>query len=416
MKRIEVYIDGLYHQPVQVGLLTAELLKGREVFSFSYHEKWLECFPSLLLDPDLQFYSGRQYPLDATKSNFGLFMDSSPDRWGRKLMERREIVQAKIESRKPRKLFESDYLLGVYDENRQGALRFKLEGNSIFLNDDQQMAAPPFASLRELEAASLRLEEDNTADNSYNQWLNLLIAPGSSLGGARPKASVKDVQENLWIAKFPSKADDRDVGGWEMVIWQLAQKAGINMAPAVIKKFNHKQYHTFLTKRFDRNGTKRIHFASAMTMLGLTDGADAAANISYLHIAEWLIRNSKNPSVDLLQLWKRIVFSILVSNTDDHLRNHGFLLTDGGWELSPAYDINPSIYRSGLSLNITENDNSLEPELAIEVASDFRIKHQQAKQLLAEIQAVVATWQKVATQIGISRSEQEQMSPAFFTT
>lgn len=414
MKRIEVYMDGLHDQPVQVGLLTADQLKGKEVFSFSYHKKWLDSFPSLLLDPDLHLFAGMQY-LSDVKSNFGLFMDSSPDRWGRKLMERREIVQAKSESRKPRKLFESDYLLGVYDENRQGALRFKLEGNSTFLNDDQKMAAPPFASLRELEAASMKLEEDNTADNSYNQWLNLLIAPGSSLGGARPKASVKDVQGNLWIAKFPSKADDRDTGGWEMVIWQLAQKAGVNMAPADIKKFNHKQYHTFLTKRFDRNGTRRIHFASAMTMLGLTDGADAAANISYLHIAEWLIRNSKNPSVDLLQLWKRIVFSILVSNTDDHLRNHGFLLTNGGWELSPAYDINPSIYSGGLSLNITENDNSLEPELAIEAASGFRIKHQEAKQLLAEIQTVVATWQKVATQIGISRGEQEQMSPAFFT-
>lgn len=265
-----------------------------------------------------------------------------------------------------------------------------------------------------MEQASLNLEKEDSVDNpDYLNWLNMLIAPGSSLGGARPKASVKDAQNNLWIAKFPSNFDDRDTGAWEMVVNELAKKSGIQIAEAMIQQFNSR-HHTYLTKRFDRTSdNKRIHFASAMTLLGHSDGTDYQDGVSYLHLAEFIMRNGANVEHDLEQLWRRIVFNICVSNTDDHLRNHGFLLTSHGWTLSPAYDINPIEMGTGLKLNISENDNALDVDLALEVAVFFRVKPQKAKQITEGIKKVVASWKTVATHYKIGRNEQERMSSAF---
>ncbi len=413
-KEILVYADwiGIKNPPALLGILYADLVKGKEIFSFEYSEEWLKSKFAQVLDPDLSFYSGRHY-LNDDKNNFGLFLDSSPDRWGRVLMRRREAILARGENRQERTLMESDYLLGVYDENRTGGLRFKLDETGLFLNQDKSLAAPPITSLNELQAASLRLEEDIN-DEENLKWLNMLMAPGSSLGGARPKASVKDSKNDLWIAKFPSASDTKDVGGWEMIVNALAKSCGLNIAEARIEKLANK-YHTFLVKRFDRKKTQRIHFASAMTLLGYTDNRDSHAGASYIEIADFIITNGANVNEDLKELWKRIVFSISVSNTDDHLRNHGFILTEKGWILSPAYDINPNETGSGLSLNISETDNSLNFELAVEVAEYFRLDKHKAKKIIDVIKSKVSDWKVLADKYGISKREQSMMERAFKT-
>src|SRR5690625_32977 len=309
---------------------------------------------------------------------------------------------------------ESDFLLEVYNKNRMGALRFKTEKKGSFLDDNTEMAAPPFAALRDLEYASLQLEKDDASDNpEYIKWLNMLMAPGSSLGGARPKANIQDTDGRLWIAKFPSQNDQRDIGAWEMLVYHLAILCGIDMAPSRMEQFSHHQ-HTFLTQRFDRedDGT-RIHFASAMTLLGYTDGTDFQDGASYLELVEFLMQHGAAINNDLKKLWTRIVFKICVSNTDDHLRNHGFLLTNSGWILSPAYDLNPTPNSVGLKLNISENDNALDIDLAREVAPYFRIEEKEVTATINLIQQKVRQWKHLAVKLGISRSEMELMRGAF---
>lgn len=412
-KDIYVYMDWQESDsPIQIGVLHSEVLRGKEVFSFENNTDWLTYKQFRALDPDLAQFSGKQY-LPADKSNFGMFLDSSPDRWGRMLMRRREAINARLENRPSRTLTEADYLLGVYDGNRMGALRFKLSPDDEFMDNNKAMATPPWTSIRDLEYASLQLEKENLKDDAeYAKWLNMLIAPGSSLGGARPKANILDNDGALWIAKFPSGHDTKDMGAWEAATAEMAKKCGIEMAECRAQKFSNRQ-HTFLTKRFDRINGKRIHFASAMTLLGYTDGADSAEGISYLELAEWIARNCDNVSQNLEQLWRRIVFNIAVSNCDDHLRNHGFLLTPKGWTLSPAYDINPDEHGMGLKLNISEDDNSLDFELALSVAGYFGLDNATSNEIINQTKKVVSNWQQLATQYGISRSEQEDNAGAF---
>ena len=382
-REILVYADweGL-ETPQMVGTLFSSRSRGKEIFSFEYDEKWLQSSSVQEIDPDLGLFSGIQY-LHDEKSNFGVFLDSSPDRWGRVLMDRRESILARMENRQRRVLNESDYLLGVFDEQRMGALRFKESTTGTFVNDNRSFATPPWTSIRELEQASYRLENDLFEnDPEQLKWLYMLLAPGSSLGGARPKAGVRDTGGALWIAKFPSKEDKFDVGAWEMIVNELAQMAGINVAQAMAQPFHGKQ-HTFLTKRFDRTATgKRLHFASAMTLSGYTDGVSFREGASYLELAEFIIRKGANVIRDLEELFRRIVFFICVSNTDDHLRNHGFVLTTSGWTLSPAYDMNPNPNGAGLKLNISAHDNSLDLNLATEVASFFRLTNHQAATII----------------------------------
>ncbi|MBO4575289.1 MAG: HipA domain-containing protein [Bacteroidales bacterium] len=395
---------------LMVGILSAQQVRGREVFSFEFSDEWLTNYHCKLLDPDLQLFKGRQY-LPEQKNNFALFLDSSPDRWGRVLLDRRESLRAKTEKRQRRNLQESDYLLGVFDESRMGALRMKTDPNGDFLDNDPLYSTPPFTSLRELENAVWKLEQDDDAD--VGSWLQMLLAPGSSLGGARPKANVKDTKGNLWIAKFPSRNDRKDVGAWEALTMSLAKQCNIHVAPFEVRKLNG-FYSTFLTKRFDRTeNNQRIHFTSAMTMLGYSDGYTAGC--SYMELFEWISANCIDVEDNLAEMWRRIVFNIAVSNCDDHLRNHGFLLTNKGWTLSPAYDLNPQEYGDGLSLNITVNDNSLDYSLALEVAKYAGISTGKAEIFIQHTKETVSNWRNLANLYHISRDEQEIMAKAFKT-
>ncbi|MEX5664784.1 HipA domain-containing protein [Pseudomonas neuropathica] len=403
----------------RLGFLHARKTRNTNVFEFEYDPKALADpeLSSITLDPRIGPFEGRQFPGEH-QSRFGVFADSSPDRWGQLLMKRRlerDIRDGLLPSNS--KLFESDYLLGVHDLFRVGALRYKLNDEGNFLDDRDGVAAPPFVELRALEQASLALENDrdNTATEG-REWLRMLIAPGGSLGGARPKASVVDEFGQLWIAKFPSTRDDYDVGGWEMVVNALAVNCGLRVATATARRYAS-DHHCFLVKRFDRTAHgSRHHFASAMTMTNRVDGDDASTGASYLELAEVIMEHGSEPNTDLRELWSRIVFNILVSNTDDHLRNHGFILDPGrGWRLSAAYDMNPVAHADGLKLNITDSDNALDLELAKEVAGYFRVSREDSADIIERIQDVIRLWPEIANALGMSRSEQERMAPAFRT-
>ena len=413
-RSIEVFADwdGL-GAATKVGTLHSRPVPGKEIFSFEYEDAWLRRNDNRVLDPELRLFRGPQYA-GSERPNFGIFLDSAPDHWGRLLMRRRESIQAKREDRMPLPLGESDFLLGVYDKNRLGALRFREAGGAAFQSSDALMAAPPWTSLRDLEYASLLAEREDD-DDKLDPWLALLIAPGSSLGGALPKASVLDTDGSLWIAKFPGKDDDCDVGAWEKLAAGLAAESGIWMSESRLERLSARG-STFLTRRFDRAGAgRRLHFASAMTLLGRSDGADAATEDSYLEIADFIVRNGSRAAEDLRQLWSRIVFSIAVSNTDDHLRNHGFILEPGGWRLSPAFDINPVPQSAGLSLAIDEDDNSLEFGLALSVAPFFRLTPNESRAIVDSVLSSVAAWRERARALGIARGEQERMAGAFRT-
>ena len=399
--------------PILMGTLYAALSREKEVFSFEYDPAWLKCPFVQVLDPGLMLFSGPQYARDG-HDNFGLFLDSSPDRWGRVLMQRQEAQQARAEVRNVLPLLESDYLLGVYDGHRMGALRFRLGDDAPFLDNQEDMAAPQWTKLRDLEYASLQLEQDDAeSDKEYLKWLKMLIAPGGSLGGARPKASVLDENSHPWIAKFPSRRDEINVGKWEYLVYQLARKAGIIIADSDIRNFSG-EYDTFLTKRFDRTEKgERLHFASAMTLLGKKDGDGGDTGVSYIDLADFLIRNGAQANDDLEQLWRRIVFYVCVSNTDDHLRNHGFMLTDRGWALSPAYDINPVATGGGLALNISKEDNSQDLDLVFSIAPYFRVSKDRANEIIQEITAVVRTWPNMAKRLSILSRESSVMKSAF---
>jgi serine/threonine-protein kinase HipA len=409
---IHVYADWVpLAGPKKMGEIHELTVRGKALVSFEYNQEWLSETQVLMMDPDLQFYRGRQYPRGG-RSSFGIFMDSSPDRWGRLLMRRREALAAEKGNSLPRKLSECDFLLGVHDEARMGGLRFRTESSGAFLADDSDFAVPPWTRLRELEQAAVAFESESGSPGEA-EWLSLLLAPGSSLGGARPKAAVIDPSGFPWIAKFPSKQDEEDAGLWEMVVHDLAIRAGLDVPEARLERFS-RYGSTFLVKRFDRSsGGRRIHFTSAMTLLGKNDGASARDGSSYLELAEFIVRSGVEPDRDLSELWKRIVFSIAVSNTDDHLRNHGFLLDSRGWRLSPLYDVNPDPYGSGLSLNISEEDNSPDFNLALEQAGYFHLENRQALLLREQIRDAVAGWKETAEDYGVSRASIARMRPAF---
>ncbi|MGF7231720.1 type II toxin-antitoxin system HipA family toxin [Arachidicoccus sp.] len=392
-----------------IGILSAQLAKGKKVFSFSYDADWLNSREQILLDPDIVWYKGQQYPTG--KENFGVFLDSMPDTWGRTLMKRRASLKALENNEIAPVLYDIDYLLGVHDLSRMGALRFKKNPGGDFLDNDPISPTPPWTSIRELQHGAALLESNEDTEE-VKKWLTMLMAPGSSLGGARPKANVLDEKDNLWIAKFPSKNDTIDKGAWEYLAYRLAINAGIQMSESKIEKVAGK-YHTFFTKRFDREKEQRIHFASAMTMTGKNEELIRDDTPSYLDIVEFIQFSGTHVTEDLHQLWRRIVFNVLISNTDDHLRNHGFILTHEGWRLSPAFDINPSIDKDGLALNIDTDNNALNLQLAKSVGIYFRLDETEMNQTIDKVKSAVSDWQRTASYIGISRSEQTLMSSAF---
>jgi serine/threonine-protein kinase HipA len=412
-RSVHVYVDTeATTEPVLMGTLYAQSGGSQEIFSFEYDPKWLGREQAFAFDPDLQLLGGPQYPAQS-RTNFGIFLDSSPDRWGRLLMQRRENLRARQEGRRPRRLTDWDYLLGVHDETRLGALRLRsLEGGE-FLDRDSQLAAPPITSVRELEAASRGFERhiDEEDNPEYARWLSQLLAPGSSLGGARPKASVRDEKGALCIAKFPSRADSRDMAAWEMLAHRLGEKAGIQLPKARLLDNGERDQSTFLVNRFDRTAKgDRLAFVSAMT---LTQRRDGDAGASYLELVELLQRQGADTLADTHELYRRIVFSILIHNTDDHLRNHGFFLEDRGVRLSPAYDINPSVDRDDLTLAINETETACDVDIARSAHKWYALSLAEADRLIAEVLTGVKTWRNEAKALGIRLSEQEQMAAAF---
>lgn len=396
MKRIEVFIsEG--NADRRLGTLEFDELRGKEVSSFELDGDFV-LRPSVeFLGPDIGLFRGKQYP--TLQYGFGLFQDAAPDSWGRKIIRRRE---------KRGSLRESDYLLGVFDLTRVGALRFKIEGSDVFVNSDGDNPAPPWTMLRTLEGSSRRFEEDD-ADESA---LAVLLRPGTSLGGARPKASVTAPDGSLWIAKFPSKEDDFDTGAWEYLVHILAEESGICVPEAQAQKFS-RAGTTFLCRRFDRDGSRRVPFASAMTMLGCEDRQEDG-NGTYIDIAGFLMQHGAKPDADLPELWRRMAFSLLVSNTDDHLRNHGFIAENGRWRLSPAYDLNANLKRpQSLSLELDAGVPIEGIDVLVEAAEYFRLGKKDANAQLERIRSAVAKWRNVAARLGIPRREQEEMSLCF---
>lgn len=412
---VEVCLDlKRYDSPVLMGTLYSQGGGAGEILSFEYDEAWLKRAEAFEFDPDLALVPGHQYPAQ-NRTNFGIFLDSSPDRWGKLLMQRRENVRARKEGRRPRTLRDWDYMLGVHDLTRLGALRFRPSTEGPFIDNDGRNAAPPITSLRELQAASLQFEQHIQEEDNpdYDRWLTQLLAPGTSLGGARPKASVRDEKGVLCIAKFPSRQDTRDIGGWELVVHRLAARAGIHVPEARALKLAESPYTTFLVKRFDRTaGEKRLAFVSAMT---LTQRADGETGASYLELVDLLQSRGADTKADCEQLFRRVLFNILIHNTDDHLRNHGFFVDVDGIRLSPAYDLNPSIERNELTLAINEVETICDVSIAMDASKSYGLKEQDANRVLKQVQVAVSHWRDVATRLAIARAEQEMMAPAFQT-
>lgn len=395
--------------PVSLGTLRGLSAGSKQLFEFTYDKDWLKHHSRIVLDPQLRFSSGKFYTSEGS-ANFGMFADASPGSWGRALLRRYESSGSRSHSRATKVPDEADYLLRVFDFYRSGALRFKTEADGDFLTSDEQFILPSTSNLRDLELASVMLAEDHSL-KEFDSAMTMLVASGAVLGGKRAKATVIDNDWQMWIAKFPTPKDIVDVGGWEFVAHTMAGLSGINTVPAMLKKLNY-SHHAFMVQRFDRTKRgERLHFASATTMLGYSGSSGVSP--SYLDIAAFLMQNGADVNADLEELWRRIVFNISIRNTDDHLNNHGFLLTDAGWKLSPVFDLNPDPMGQSLSLNISESDNSLSLDLAMSVAPYFRVTQARAKKIAHEIQLVKTQWNKFAVDAGLSKTEQEKMSEAF---
>jgi len=400
-----VYVD-LDGKPQLVGRLWGRVRKERESATFEYDASWLENPARFSLEPALQLGPG-PFHTPGDLPMFGAIGDSAPDRWGRVLMRRMERRRAEREKTTPRTLREIDYLLLVDDEARQGALRFAEREGGPFLREEDALRIPPIMGLPKLLAASERVVEEKETDED----LRLLFAPGSSLGGARPKASVRDKDGHLAIAKFPRKDDEITTVVWERVAFALAEKAGIVVPSLRLEEVAKKP--VLLLRRFDREGTRRIPFLSAMSMLGARDQEPR----SYLEIVDALRQHGASPKRDIEALWRRLAFNVLISNTDDHLRNHGFLYEgQAGWRLSPAYDLNPmpiDLKPRVLSTMITEDDSTASLDLAMEVAGYFELDAARAKALGREVAHAVSMWRKEATHYGLSKTEIDRMASAF---
>lgn len=401
-RELLVYLD-LKGEPVLVGRLWARERAGRESSSFAYEASWLERKGAFALSPTLMLTAG-QFQAQGLPKVFG---DTAPDSWGRKLMLRRERARARKAKTQPRTLFEIDYLAGVDDRTRIGALRFKDTEKGPFLTTTGE-PVPPLISLPRLLSATDRIERDEETEED----LLLVLAPGTSLGGARPKATVRDADGRLLIAKFPKRDDEWPIPSWEAVLLKLAARAGLNVPAWRLEVIADKP--VLLGTRFDRGGDgKRIPFMSAMTAL---DATDHGPQRSYLEIVDAIRQMGSRPDADIEELWKRIVFSILVSNTDDHLRNHAFLHDGRGWRLSPLFDVNPcpvDVKPRVLQLAIDEADATASLETAIELAEWFGLKPQRARALAAEIGAVTAGWREAAKSLGLTAAQADRMESAF---
>ena len=408
MEEKKLYIFLSLDQDIYFGDLYYQNIKGKEVYSIELSEEFLKSnYSKYRFDPEINNYTGRQY-LSSNKKIFGFLSDACPDRWGRTLIKRKELENARKENRKPNLLAEFDYLIAVYDESRMGAFRFKEELNGKYLSDDKTQSIPPWIYIRTLEEYAINYDFDESIDD---KWIKNLLIPGSSLGGARPKASVYSNNGDLWIAKFPSRKDTYDVGAWEAVAYELALMCNLNVSEFKIEKFS-KYGSTFLTKRFDRKDKKRIHCISFMTCLNANDGE--SEEYSYLDLASFIKMYSSNPKKDLIELWKRIVFNMAITNTDDHLRNHSIIIDKNGIGLSPLYDINPVPYGDRLSLKIDYQDNKIDYNNLMKTYKYYNITREEALCYYNEIVGIVNdNWKSIAIKYGITNNSISLMEPAF---
>ena len=392
----------------RVGTLWAGGNRARQTARFEYDSAWISHPQGYALEPALPLVRGVQY---TPRGLFGSMADSSPDRWGRTLMKRAEAARARAAGEAPRRLAEADYLLRVNDAARQGALRYSTDGGSTFL-DAGADAVPPLVNLRKLQHAVDSAVEDNAGDAD----LRLLLAPGSSLGGAWPKACVRDERGRLCIAKFSRADQDYDVVAWEAVALRLAAAAGLNAPPFRLETLQvaGKCRHVLLVEKFDRSAAGgRIPYISAMTLLDAADGERR----SYLELAESMSRHCSAPQRDLPELWRRAAFSLMVSNTDDHLRNHGFLrLQPGGWELSPLFDVNPTpadVAPRVLTTPLTADGDDVTRASLLACAAQFHLRPAEARDAWEQLEKAVSAWRSVAAEFRIPKKEQDRLAPSF---
>lgn len=405
MERLLVFADfDWLDKPELVGELCYEKLRGSESYAFRFDDNWLKFHAGIKLSEDINNYPGLQYTQPGNDI-FGCFSDALPDRWGRTLLKRREQIQASEEKRAVRNLSSFDYLMGIDDFSRMGGFRLKRELDGDFINVSPSLKIPPITELRQLVLASQEVEKSEENDVlPEKKWIAQLIQPGTSLGGARPKAGVLDDSGNLCIAKFPSRKDDYDTGLWEHFSHLLARKAGIYAAQTKVLGGLGK-YHTLLSKRFDRTDEgKRIHFASSMSLIGLRDGDNAQGGYGYLNIVDFILQSCCDVEKNLQELYRRVAFNICIGNSDDHFRNHGFLLTPRGWTLSPAYDMNPTL-NEYQSLLINESSNKADIRTLLESCESYMIKKEVAENIIRQVQAAVAGWENLAVLLQIPARE-----------
>lgn len=405
MERLLVFADfDWLDKPELVGELCYEKLRGSESYAFRFDDNWLKFHAGIKLSEDINNYPGLQYT-QPWNDIFGCFSDALPDRWGRTLLKRREQIQASEEKRAVRNLSSFDYLMGIDDFSRMGGFRLKRELDGDFINVSPSLKIPPLTELRQLVLASQEVEKSEENDVlPEKKWIAQLIQPGTSLGGARPKAGVLDDSGNLCIAKFPSRKDDYDTGLWEHFSHLLARKAGIYAAQTKVLGGLGK-YHTLLSKRFDRTDEgKRIHFASSMSLIGLRDGDNAQGGYGYLNIVDFILQSCCDVEKNLQELYRRVAFNICIGNSDDHFRNHGFLLTPRGWTLSPAYDMNPTL-NEYQSLLINESSNKADIRTLLESCESYMIKKEVAENIIRQVQAAVAGWENLAVLLQIPARE-----------
>lgn len=413
MKKLLVYADFDWLKEIElIGELSYESLRGSDSYAFQFNDEWLKRYGNLFISADLNNYKGLQYT-QLEKDIFGCFSDALPDRWGRTLLNRREQILATEEKRPVRRLSSFDYLLGIDDSSRMGGFRFKKTPDGDFINSSNTLRVPPLTSIRELIHASREIEKSEEGNKLPDKkWLTQLVQPGSSLGGARPKASVVDTDKVLYVAKFPSRKDDYNAGLWEHFCHLLAKKAGINAASTQVISTSDK-YHTLLSRRFDRTDDgRRIHFASAMTLLGLSDGTNASTGNGYLDIVDFILQNCTEVNKNLQELYRRVAFNICIGNSDDHFRNHGFLLTAKGWTLSPAYDMNPTL-NEYQSLLISNSSSKADLAILSDACEDYMLPQDVATKIISEVVAAVKGWKALATKLGIANSEMDLFGNTF---
>jgi serine/threonine-protein kinase HipA len=401
---IEVFVD-LKGAPTRVGTLRRQPGRGQEIVTFEYHDDWLAHPGRFSLEPALTLTRGAFPPANGAPL-FGSIGDSAPDTWGRRLMQRAERKAAEREKRRPRTLQDADYLLGVSDISRLGALRFREAGGEVFLSQRGQ-GVPGTVDLGRLLQVTERIDRDEESEED----LQLIFAPGSSLGGARPKASVIDQNGRLSIAKFPKASDDYSLELWEAVALDLAERSGIRTSSHDLVQAGGKAI--LLSHRFDREGAARIPFLSALSMLGLRDGEQA----SYPELVDVLTQVGAAADADAREMYRRMVFNVLISNVDDHLRNHGFLWSGStGWRLSPVYDLNPTptdVRARILTTGISPDEFTCDLPLVLDVAGYFGLSDSEAKAIVRDVARVTATWRAAATARGARPAEVRRMESAF---